>query len=293
MGDSIAKAAILGGLGDRTRLHVRGSFHYSVTSVPGIGTHVRYWIDRHHHKRRICMTDHFRLVAILGLLLMIVTGGLVAQTTYELPTGKTLTVINQLPETLGSYFDKDDLFNRLGRQEPAFDIRVGASVSGRTLNLVVMIPDFYPETPVKDLFGHEFQPNAQRLLPTGVPQTYMFALLDWYAGASRRMPEDLRAALREYRLSYYAIFQKGDHWLMFTGERGSNGLPKVIQPITSTDADYGEVQIWGDRSGYFSTVQRALDQNFYPLDPSVDRVTGERNTSWLVYRFFDALPEEE
>lgn len=239
------------------------------------------------------MKNHFRPVAMIGLLALVVTGGLVAQTTYDLPTGKTLTVINQLPETLSPYFDDTFLTDRLGNREPAFDYRVGASASGGALQFVIMIPEYFPETPPTDIFDRPFEPNSRRLLPTAIPERYMMPLQRWYANAWDAMPDDLKRALLDYRLSYFAIFQKDSHWLMFQGERSPSGLPKVTQPIISTDPQYGEVQIWGDRSGYFSTVQRALDQGFYPLDPPVDQVTGDRNTSWLVYEFFDALPEEE
>ena len=239
------------------------------------------------------MKNHFRPVAMLGLLVLAVTGGVVAQTTYDLPTGKTLTVINQLPETLSPYFDDSVLADRLGNREPAFDYRVGASISGDALQFVIMIPEYFPETPPTDIFDRPFVPNSRRLLPTAIPERYMMPLQRWYANAWDAMPDDLKRAVLDFRLDYFAIFQKENHWLMFNGERSSSGLPKVTQPIVSTDPQYGEVQIWGDRSGYFSSVQRALDQGFYPLDPAVDRVTGERNTSWLVYKFFDALPEEE
>lgn len=79
---------------------------------------------------------------------------------------------------------------------------------------------------------------------------------------------------------------------MFGGKLGSQALPTITQPIVSTDLQYGEVQIWGDTSGYYTTVYRALNNSYYPLTAPVDKFTGEKKPSWLVYKFFDTLPEE-
>lgn len=240
------------------------------------------------------MKSPFRPVALALLLALIVAASLHSQTTYDLPSGKSLTVINHLPETLSPYFDEAALADRLGNLKPAFDCRVGASVSNNQIQLVFMIPEYFPEEPPVDVFNQPFQPGNRRLLPVRVPERYMMQLQRWYNSAWQEMPQDLKRALNDYEVSYFTIFQKGEHWLMFSGavSRSSRGLPKVTQPIISNDPRYGEVQIWADTSGYYSTFQRAVEQGYYPLRRPVDPVTGERNASWLVYDFFGMAPEE-
>jgi hypothetical protein len=218
--------------------------------------------------------------------------GLEAQTTYDLSTGKSLQVFNQLPETIKLHFDDEFIADRLGKSEPAFDFRVGASVSNNQIQLILMIPDYTPEEPPKDAFGRPFKPGNRRLLPISVPQIYMLQLHRWYRDAWHSMPDDLKRAVNSYQLNFFVLFQKGDHSLMFGGKPGSQAVPTITQPIISTDPQYGEIQIWGDRSGYYTTVQRALNNGYYPLTAPVDKVTGEKKSSWLVYKFFDALPEE-
>ncbi|MEX2442020.1 MAG: hypothetical protein WD492_00335 [Alkalispirochaeta sp.] len=240
------------------------------------------------------MKNHFRPVCLILALTLIVTASLFSQTTYDLPSGKTLTVINQLPETLSPYFDEAALADRLGGIEPAFDCRVGASISNNQLQFVLMIPDFSPEEPLVDIFQRPFHPDNRRLLPVGIPERYMTSLQRWYVNARQEMPEDLMRAVFDYRVGYFTIFQKDDHWLMFSGaaSRQARGLPQVTQPIISNDPRYGEVQIWADPSGYFSSFRSAISNGYYPLNRPIDRVTGEKNASWLVYDFFGMAAEE-
>jgi hypothetical protein len=240
------------------------------------------------------MKNHFRPVAVALALALLVTASLYSQTTYDLPSGKTLTVINQLPETVRSYFDDAVLVDQLGNLSPAFDCRVGASISNNQLQFVFIIPEYFPEEPHVDLYRQPFQPGNNRLLPLGIPERYMFRLARWYNGAWLEMPQDLQLAINDYRVTYFTIFQKNEHWLMFSGavNSTSRGIPKVLQPIISNDPRYGEVRIQADVPGYFSSYQQAVEQGYYPLGRPIDPVTGERTPAWLVYDFFGMAPEE-
>jgi hypothetical protein len=193
--------------------------------------------------RRTSMKNHFRPVAFALTLALLVTASLYSQTTYDLPSGKTLTVINQLPETVRSYFDDAVLVDQLGNLSPAFDCRVGASISNNQLQFVFMIPEYFPEEPHTDLFRQPFQPGNNRLLPLGIPERYMFRLARWHNRAWLEMPQELQLAINDYRVTYFTIFQKNEHWLMFSGavNSTSRGIPKVLQPIISNDPRYGEV----------------------------------------------------
>lgn len=240
------------------------------------------------------MKNHFRPVILALALTLLVTASLHSQTTYDLPSGKTPTVINQLPETLSLYFDEAALADRLGNIEPAFDCRVGASISNNQLQFVFMIPEYFPVEPLVDIFQRPFHPDNRRLLPIGIPERYMIVLQRWYVNARAEMPEDLMRAVLDYRVGYLTIFQKDEHWLMFSGDpdRQMRDQAKVNQPIISNDPRYGEVQIWADTSGYFSSFQSAISNGYYPLNRPIDRVTGQRNASWLIYDFFGMAPEE-
>jgi hypothetical protein len=199
--------------------------------------------------------------------------------------------LNQLPETIKPYFDEEVLVKRIGNLNLSFDYRVGASLSDNQIQFVLMIPDYTPEEPPKDIFKRPFKPDNRRLLPTGIPLRYMMQLNHWYQSSWIAMPNNLKSALNQYQVSYFVLLQKDNHSLLFTGKPGNNGTTKINQPIISTDPEYGEVQIWADRSGY-TTVQVALDNGYYPLTVPVDTISGEKKPSWLVYKFFDALPEE-
>ena len=238
------------------------------------------------------MQNNLKLIILTAIFTLILSVGLEAQTTYDLPTGKSLQIFNQIPETLKPHFDEEFIADRLGKSKPAFDFRVGASVSNNQIQLIIMIPDYTTEEPPKDAFGRPFKPGNRRLLPISVPQIYMLQLHRWYRDAWHSMPDGLKRAVNSYQLNFFVLLQKGDHSLMFGGKPGSQAVPTITQPIISTDPQYGEIQIWGDRSGYYTTVQRALNDGYYPLIAPVDKVTGEKKPSWLVYKFFDALPEE-
>lgn len=240
------------------------------------------------------MKNRFQPVILTLALALLVTASIHSQTTYDLPSGKSLTVINQLPETLSSYFDEASLADRLGGMEPAFDWRVGASISNDQLQFVFMIPEYFPEEPPVDLYDQPFQPGNRRLLPINIPAIYMLQLHRWYRSAWHEMPDDLKLTLNDYQVSYFTIFQKGGHWLMFSGatNRSTPDSPQITQPIVSNNPRYGEVRIWADTHGYYSSFQRAAEQGYYPLDRPIDPVTGDRNTSWLIYDFFEMAPEE-
>lgn len=240
------------------------------------------------------MKKSFQPVALASILTLLVTASLFSQTTYDLPSGESVTVINQLPETVGSYFDDAALVDRLGGIEPAFDCRVGASVSNNQLQFVFMIPEYFPDEPPVDLYDQPFQPGNRRLLPVNIPTIYMLQLHRWYRSAWHEMPDDLKRSLNDYQVSYFTIFQKDEHWLMFSGatNRNSPNFPQITQPIISNDPRYGEVRIWADTDGYYSSFHRAAEQGYYPLSRPIDPVTGERNASWLVYDFFGMAPDE-
>lgn len=210
-----------------------------------------------------------------------------AQTTYDLPTGKTLTIINQLPESIRPYFDESDLATRFGRYQPAANYRIAANIEGGQFHLIFMIPDFSPED-----FSRIFYPRDQfpHMLTLRLPHLYLSQLRSWYNSSFEKLPHELKEVLSGIPVSYHAIFQKGEHWIMFTGIPNHRGLVEVTQPITSNDPRYGSVSIpSATHSGPF---RQLVDQGFYPLDPPINRATGEKNASWLLYDFFNMAPTE-
>jgi hypothetical protein len=129
------------------------------------------------------MKNHFRPVAVALALALLVTASLYSQTTYDLPSGKTLTVINQLPETVRSYFDDAVLVDQLGNLSPAFDCRVGASISNNQLQFVFIIPEYFPEEPHVDLYRQPFQPETIVFFPWASPSV---TCSGWPAGTTAR-----------------------------------------------------------------------------------------------------------
>lgn len=240
------------------------------------------------------MKNHFRLVAMLGLLVLAVTGGVVAQTTYDLPAGKTLTVINQLPETLRSHFNMEALAGLLGDLRPAYNYRLFTNITVTSTVITLMISDFVPDPPPVDPSGTPFVPGSNGLLPTLFIEQYMMYLYVWYVNALDSMPADVQRGLMIHPIRYTVFLRgRGEQVGFVTQPIGYDTVPQVSAPLYVAD-DSGElVEVWGNASGRFNRIQRALDEGFFPLSDPVNPATGERNPSWHIYSFFDALPEEE
>jgi hypothetical protein len=224
-------------------------------------------------------------VFIASLLLTAALAG--AQNTYELKTGKTLTVLNQLPDTLKPYFDEKVLVERYGKFTPAADYRIGIAAQSGAINIMFMIPDFNPED-----FKKVFYPRTQYpyMLNVRIPGIYMDQLNYWYNNSYTKMPDDLKRTVNNYTITIQALFSKEDQYLLFTGDKSSRGLMQIAQPIVSQDNQYGQIKIWPSNSSgrsYYNLKQQYL----YPLDPPEDKVTGEKNTSYLIFKFFETFPE--
>jgi hypothetical protein len=239
------------------------------------------------------MKNHFRPVAILALLTLVVTGGVVAQTTYDLPTGKTLTVINQLPEALRSHFNVEALAGLLSDLRPAFNYRLFTNITVTSTVITLMISDYVPDPPPMDPSGTPFVPAPNGLLPTLFIEQYMLYLYIWYMSALDSMPADVRRGLMIHPIRYTVFLRNRGQQIGFvTQPIGYDTVPQIAEPLYVVE-DSGElVEVWGDVSGQFDSLQMAHDEGFFPIGVPVDPATGERNTSWLVYEFFDALPEK-
>lgn len=240
------------------------------------------------------MKKHFRHVAMLALLMLIVTGGLVAQTTYDLPTGKTLTVINQLPETLRTHFDMEALAGLLGDLRPAFNYRLFTNITVTSTIITLMISDYVPDPPPVDPSGTPFVPDRRGLLPTLFIEQYMMYLYVWYVSALDTMPSDVQIGLLIHPIRYTVFLRdRGQQIGFLTQPIGYDTVPQVSAPLYVVDDPDNLVGVWGDASGSFGSVQQALDEGFFPLGDPVNPATGERNPSWHIYSFFDTLAEDK
>lgn len=90
------------------------------------------------------MKNHFRPVTLALALTLLVTASLHSQTTYDLPSGRTLTVINQLAETFSQHFDDQVQVTRLG-DLPEADYRAIVAPGPDGLSIGLMLPSFRTE----------------------------------------------------------------------------------------------------------------------------------------------------
>jgi hypothetical protein len=122
----------------------------------------------------------------------------------------------------------------------------------------------------------------------------MMYLYVWYVSALNSMPSDVQRGLLIHPIRYTVFLQgRGEQVGFVTQPIGYDTVPQVSAPLYVA-YDAGElVEVGGNASGRFNSVQRALDEGFFPLGDPVNRATGERNPSWHIYSFFAALPEEE
>ena len=127
---------------------------------------------------------HILLVA--SALIILVPASLVAQTTYDLPTGKSLEVGNLLPETFHTYFNNEQLAQSLGRLQPASDYRIviQPDPSTSTISLMVILTDFNPDAFHKILYlsipsSAGGSPQGECALTVKLPTFYMLQLRKW------------------------------------------------------------------------------------------------------------------
>ena len=237
---------------------------------------------------------HILLVA--SALIILVPASLVAQTTYDLPTGKSLEVGNLLPETFHNHFSNEQLAQSLGRLKPASDYRIviQPNPDTGTITLLIMLTNFNPDT-FHEIF-YPFIPRTIRGRPQGdyaltvkLPTLYMNQLNTWYLNSLASLPPELNQQLAGYHEQYYAVFTHDDEYLMIPGSPDNQGFIKAQQPITHIGDEYGQIDIYPGTStqGSFYTL---INQGIYPLDPPRGN-DGNRNTSWLLYNFFNAIEE--
>ncbi len=102
------------------------------------------------------------IAPVFSALIFLVTESLVGQTTYDLPTGKSLEVSNLLPETFQSHFEPEQLAQSLGRLQPASDTRIviQPNPSTSTISLMIILTDFNPDT-FQEIFYPLIPPSAR------------------------------------------------------------------------------------------------------------------------------------
>ena len=122
-----------------------------------------------------------------------------------------------------------------------------------------------------------------------LPTIYLFQLRMWHAKSLTSLPPKLKQQLAGYQEQYYAVFSHDNEYLLIPGTPDTKGFIRAQYPLTHIGDEYGQVDIYPGTShqGTFSTL---INQDIYPLDPPWDP-DGNRNTSWLVYNFFNAVEE--
>ena len=236
------------------------------------------------------------IALVISALFLLVTESLVGQTTYDLPTGKSLEVSNMLPETYHNHFGNEQLAQSFGRLQPASDCRIviQPNPSTSTISLMIILTDFNPDT-FQEIFYPLTPPSARGhsqgtyALTLKLPTIFLFQLRMWYTKSLASFPPDFKQQLAGYHEQYYAVFTHDNEYLMIPGAPDTKGFIKAQQPITHISDEYGQVDIYPGTSpqGSFYTL---INQGIYPLDPPWDD-DGNRNTSWLVYNFFKAIEE--
>ena len=141
--------------------------------------------------------------------------------TYDLATGKTMTIINDLPDTIKNYFSHESLVKRFSNQKPVTDYVVKVFFSEDQIYIGIQLSDFNP-----DLFP-EFRPKkyGNYFLYLMDISKYMIYLSWWYGSiiGDSSIPAEMRITLSQLRPQYYCIVQKGDEKLMFFAQQSQSG----------------------------------------------------------------------
>tara|TARA_B100000614_G_C14551371_1_gene494099 strand:- start:1171 stop:1881 length:711 start_codon:yes stop_codon:yes gene_type:complete len=230
------------------------------------------------------MKNHFRPVALVLALTLIVTASLFSQTTYDLPSGQSLMVINQLPETFSQHFNDEVLVDRLG-ELPEADYRAIVAPGPDGLSLGLMLPSFDPEQ-----FDEFFTIESSRgvnMLDIELVVEYGTALWAWINTAQRTAPSDVSQAFRSVDWNAYILFQKADEMVTFQGFLDNSGgrwgfRMGMRQPITYASESLGEHQIYTE--GYEDVMLRYQETYDYPL-PLPKTPEGTITMASFVYTF--------
>ena len=228
-----------------------------------------------------------RISQILTILvLLILPAFLYSQDSYNLPSGHRLTVANTLPEKLASYFKPETILRSLSNFSPESDLHINIGFDDSQFSIGIIVKNFSPDkTP-----NFKARATYPYVLTTQYPFNLMWTLYRWYGSAytSRTFTNDLRIALAEYKLQFYCILQKSDEQLIFLATILYGDQLSIQSPIISVTPDYGTISIL---PGKVQNIQNYLSQNLYPLDPPINTLTDEKNTSYLIYRFFNQIEE--
>ena len=227
------------------------------------------------------------ITLVISALILLVTESLVGQTTYDLPTGKSLVLNNGLPDYLHPYFDESRLVQIFSSFEPAADYFISIVGDDDTgiINLTVAVPDFDPQA-FRDVI--HLTDEAPCFLNTVRPSIYMTTLTLWYAESYNSLPARPKLLLAAYELAYNAVLVRDDKYLIFQGV-DANGYIEIYPPIKYVNDEYGLIEIYPGTTSN-GAAESLIAAGRYPLDPPRNS-DGGRNTSWLVYDFFDAVEE--
>jgi len=233
------------------------------------------------------MKNLFRPVIPSLALALLVTASIHSQTTYDLPSGKSLTVINQLPETFSQHFDDQVLVTRLG-ELPEADYRAIVAPGPDGLSIGLMLPSFD-----SDRFREHFSVSEGRRVNSFNARLvieYGRALFYWMNQAQRNAPSDVSQAFRSVDWNGFIIFQKteDEEMVMFRGaldnSGGRSGFRILLQPpITYASNTLGEHQIFPD--GYENSIPSYQETFEYPI-PKPKTPEGTITMASFVYTFF-------
>jgi hypothetical protein len=233
------------------------------------------------------MKNLFRPVAVALTLALLVTASLYSQTTYDLPSGGSVMVINQLAETFSQHFDDQVLVTRLG-DLPEADYRAIVAPGPDGLSIGLMLPSFDTER-----FREHFSVSEGRRVNSfnaGLVIEYGRALFYWMNQAQRNAPTDVSQAFRSVDWNGFIIFQKteDEEMVMFRGildnSGGRSGFRILLQPpITYSSSILGEHQIFPE--GYEDSIPRFQETFEYPI-PKPKTPEGTITMASFVYTFF-------
>jgi hypothetical protein len=230
------------------------------------------------------MKKPFKPVTFTLILLLLVTASIHSQTTYDLPSGQSLLVINQLPETFRQHFNDEVLVDRLG-DLPKADYRAIVAPGPDGLKFGLMLPSFDSEE-FRDHFSITPGQSINRL-DVELVVMYGRALFYWINDAQRNAPSDVSQAFRSVPWNAFIIFQKPDEMLMFQGlldNSGGRSSFRIMlqQPITYQNTALGEYRIFTE--GYEKLMLRSQETFKYPLPKP--RAEDPTPSVSFVYDFF-------
>lgn len=229
----------------------------------------------------------------LAIVLLLGAGLFAEESTATLESGATVTLQNNLPESVREPFQVELLANRFPSDYP-FDLWVMVGLQDQNhIILAAKVINYDPalDTGFKRLYIAESNRLSFSVLSIMGPDDFMGKLAVWFQTQTRELPRSLiNTPYFQNAPNYLVAYEKGpNERMIFQGGHTGTDI-HIIQPITIQIPGYQQAQVYASSlAGNRSRLLSDISAGRYPLDLPIDNVTEQKRTTWLIYDFLDMV----